>query len=196
MIKAALTGSMGSGKTTALAFFKKCGAVTASSDVWVHEELASNASLRAKLIRAFGASVVKGNAVDRRTLAEVVFSNTSKLKILNGLIHPLVKRRLFDFFKKYRSKPLVVVEVPLLFEAKFDRFFDLTIGVATDPEQQRSRSYRRGKAYVSEVRRRMRCQLDAEEKISRCDFVIDNSSTRKKTFQQINKLMEVTLWKS
>ena len=196
MIKAALTGSMGSGKTTALAFFKKCGAVTASSDEWVHEEFASNASLRASLARAFGASVVKGSAIDRKALAEVVFCYPSKLKRLNALIHPLVKRRLFGFFKKNRSKPLVVVEVPLLFEAKFDRFFDLTIGVATDPHEQRSRSLRRGKAYVAEVRRRMRCQLDAEEKISRCDFVIDNSSTRKKTFQQINKLMEVKLWKS
>ena len=196
MIKAALTGAIGSGKTTALRFFEKCGAAVASADAWVHEELDANSGLKKKIASAFGARVVRSGRVDRRLLAGIVFKDPSQVKRLNALVHPLVKRRLFDFFRKNRKKALVVVEVPLLFEAKFDKFFDVTIGVATDPRLGRQRFKRRGQEYVSDVRRRMRCQLGAREKISRCDLVIDNSGSRKETYTQINKLMEAELWKS
>ena len=196
MMKAALTGAIGSGKTTVLRFFGKCGAAVADTDEWVHEEFAENASLRKKIAAAFGDSVIRKDRVDRRLLADIVFEDMSCLKRLNSLVHPLVKRRLFDFFRKNKKKRLVVVEVPLLFEAKFDRFFDVTIGVATDSQARRLRLKRRGQKDIIDVRRRMRCQLPPEEKLSRCDFVIDNRGSRKQTFMQINKLMEVKLWKS
>jgi dephospho-CoA kinase len=196
MIKVALTGAIGSGKTTVLGFFKKCGAAVASSDAWVHQELVGNVTLRKQLARAFGARVVKNGRVDKRVLAGIAFADASGVKRLNALVHPLVKKRLFGFFRKNRRRRCVVVEVPLLFEAKFERYFDVTIGVATDPRQQRRRLERRGREFFSDARRRMRYQLAGGAKISRCDFCIDNSGSKKKTYQMVKKLMEVVLWKS
>jgi dephospho-CoA kinase len=196
MVKVGLTGGMGSGKTTALGFFKKAGAVVASSDEWVHEELSGNAGLRDKIVGIFGPEVLKRGQLDRRALAGIVFKEARLIQRLNGLLHPAVARRLSEFIKERKRAKIVVVEVPLLFEAHFDKFFDWTIGVATDPRRLRARLKRRGPGYVREFERRMRWQLPAEEKISRCDFVIDNSGSLRSTSLQINKLMEAQLWKS
>jgi dephospho-CoA kinase len=196
MMKVGLTGGVGSGKSTALAGFKRGGAVVASCDAWVREELETNALLKKKIAQVFGAGTIRSGRVDRRALAAIVFKEAAKVKRLNALVHPWVKRRLLDFFLRNRRRALVAVEVPLLFEAKFDKFFDVTIGVATDPGRQRERLKKRGPQAASDFRRRMRWQLMPEAKLSRCDFVIDNNGSKRSLFSQINKLMEDQQWKS
>ncbi len=196
MTKIAVTGGMGSGKTTVLECFKKNGAAVASCDLWVCEAYDNNAALRARIRKAFGEQAVKKGRVDRNALAAIVFKNAARVKRLNALVHPVVKRRLFEFFRDHKDRGICVVEVPLLFESRFDRFFDVTIGVATDLRRLRRRLKPGARWSASEVDERMRWQLTAGEKTSRCDFVIDNNGSKRNTLKQVNNIMEDKKWKN
>lgn len=189
-----LTGGLGTGKTTALLFFKKLGAAVLSSDDLVHEELRTNELLKAKIRRKFGCDVFLKRQISRRRLAQKAFGNPAALKQLNAWVHPLVKKNILRWMKRalrQEKASIVVVEVPLLFEAGFDRFFDLTIGVATDPAIQKARLRKNTKFSPADISRRMRWQLPLDQKIARCDFIIDNNASKQETFQQIKKLMEL-----
>ena len=197
MTKIGLTGGMGTGKTTVLRYFKRLGAKVVSCDELVHAELKNNKALQEGIRKTFGPRVFYKNKIQRPALAKKAFSSKRTLDRLNALIHPLVKERLGDFFKTCPKKAMVVAEVPLLFEAGLDDLFDVTIGVATDPKIQRERLRQKCQTSAAGViARRMRWQLPLDQKISRCDFVIDNNGKKQKTFNQVKQLMEEKQWKN
>lgn len=191
-----LTGGLGAGKTTVLAMFKKLGARVCGADDLVHRELKTNSGLKKKIFEIFGADVFQRGRIQRHLLANKVFHNKKDLKRLNALIHPLVKKRLFAWLKAGSCRSIAVAEVPLLFEAGFDKFFDVTIGVATDPKILKGRLLKNPRLDRKDVFARMREQLPADKKIRRCDFVIDNSGDRKQTFNRVKKIMEEKKWKN
>ena len=193
MIRIGLSGGIGTGKTTVLAMFKKLGITTLSADAVVSAELKSNRRLKAKIRRAFGPGVFRKGAVDKRALAQAAFSGAKDVKKLNALVHPLVKTRIFEFFRKHKKgsrKALAVVEVPLLFETGFDRFFDTTVVVSATSRVQKERFSQRPRFGPEDFRRRLRWQLPLAEKRMRCDFVIDNNGDRRKTFDQVKKIVD------
>lgn len=196
MITVGLTGVFGSGKSTVLSMFKRLGAVTIDSDAIVHEELKCNKALSKKIASAFGPDILKGGCVRRRILAALVFGNRSGLDRLNRLIHPLVRDRIQKEIARLRSKPVgvgavLVAEVPLLFEAGFDKIFDVTLVVAAGPRVQKERMLKNERFSAQDLKSRMRYQMPLDAKISACDFVIDNNEEKKQTFQQVRELMEL-----
>ncbi len=189
-----LTGGFGAGKTTALSMFKRSGACVLSADVLAHGELKDNSALKEKIKKAFGPEVFKNGKVDRRLLADRVFSSRKDRKRLNALIHPLVKKRILDVkrrLSKSKKGAVLVVEVPLLFETGFDKFFDTTIGVAADLRTLKKRLVREARFGTRDLKARTAAQLPVKEKIGRCDFVIDNNKNKEKTFNQVKKLMDL-----
>lgn len=188
-VRIGITGAFGTGKTTVLGFFGELGAATWNADEAVHKELSSNKELCGKIRKVFGDEVFFGNRIDKKELAKKAFGRPRGVEKLNALVHPLVKKRLFEFFKKNRSK-VVVAEVPLLFEAGFDRYFDLTVCVFS------KRSRRKGAFTPEEISRRMRHQMPLDKKMALCDITIDNNWSRKNTFEQVKTIMEEEKWKS
>ena len=193
MISVGLTGGFGTGKTTVLELFRKAGAKVLSSDAIVHDELEKNKTLQKKISKFFGPGIVCDGLVRRRRLAQKVFSCRDSLEKLNALVHPIVKKRIYSFFKKFRKRinSIVVVEVPLLFETGFNKFFDWTVVVAATPQIQKKRFLKKEQWSLEERKRRMQWQLPLVKKIVRCDFVIDNNGTKKKTICQVKNLMGV-----
>ncbi len=192
MVTIGLTGGLASGKTTVMSLFEKLGAKTLSSDAIVHCHLRENKNLKKKLGEIFGPGVFKNGRVDRGRLAERVFSGRGDIETLNGLIHPLVKKGIREFIVKNRHNPksrVVVVEVPLLFEAGFDAIFDVTIGVAIDRAAQKKRMRGHPTLKQRDLARRMRYQFSQEKKVRHCDFVIDNNGTPDDTLRQAEVLM-------
>ena len=189
-----LTGSLGTGKSTVLGFFERLGALTIDTDKLVHEELRRNKDLKEKIKNIFGSDVFLKGQIERHKLARKVFKSRPAVDKLNALIHPIIKKRIIDFFKKQKGAKVVVVEVPLLFETDFYKLFDVTIGVATDALHQRERL---GAKYeTGQTKARIRWQLPLDEKLARCDFVIDNNKNKKETFNQVKLIMEEKKWKS
>lgn len=192
MMTVGLTGVFGSGKSTVLSMFKRLGAVTLDSDAIVHEELKCNKALSKKIASLFGPEIFKGGCVRRRVLAKLVFGDKEGLDRLNRLIHPLVKARIQKEIARLRlrERAVLVAEVPLLFEAGFNKIFDVTLVVAAGPRVQKERMLKNKRFSVQDLQSRMRYQMPLDAKIRACDFVIDNNEEKKQTFTQVKELME------
>ncbi len=175
----AVTGGIGSGKSTATAFLAELGASCVSTDVLVHL-LLSRPEIVEELRRKFGDEVIAGGDTDRAALARVVFRDAEALDWLESLLHPHVKRLVDEWAREQERvplpPPLVVAEVPLLFESGFDREFDYVL-LVTAPEAARRRRLV-DKLTGSEFGRRSQRQLDEKVKAARSDFVVDNSGSR------------------
>ena len=176
-----LTGGIGSGKSTALAYLRELGALVLSSDDVVHE-LYSAAEVVERIREHFGDAVVDGGGgVSRPSLAGIVFADDAELRWLEDLLHPYVRRAVDDWVAgrhKVRPRPaLLVVEVPLLFETGFAERFDFVM-LITAPDDVRRRRLS-AKLTDDEFERRRAQQMPEEQKIARSHFIFSNTGTRK-----------------
>lgn len=174
-----LTGGIGSGKSTALAYLHELGAATISSDDIVHG-LYSTAEVVDRIRERFGDVVVDGaGGISRPALAGIVFSDEAGLRWLEDLLHPYVRSAVAEWVEEQRTaRPaLIVVEVPLLFETGFEERFDYIMLITAPDDMRRKRVA--AKLTDSEFSRRRAQQMPEEEKIARSDFVFENSGSRK-----------------
>lgn len=186
-----LTGGIGSGKSTALAYLHELGAAAISSDDIVHG-LYSTAEVIDRIRAHFGDVVVDGaGGVSRPALAGVVFSDEAELRWLEELLHPFVRTAVAEWVERQqrrRPRPaLIVVEVPLLFETGFEQRFDHVMLITAPDDVRRKRVT--AKLTDSEFRRRRAQQMPEEEKIARSDFVFDNSGSRKELKEFVGQAM-------
>ena len=177
MLFVGLTGGLGSGKSEALAACERLGAATLSSDAVVHE-LLGTAEVRDLLRERWGERVVAGDDVDRAAVASIVFERPDELKWLEGELFPRVGMRTAAWRAELEGRDpppeIAVVEVPLLFEAGREGFFDATVAVVADEALREERAAARGHEGVAGRAGR---QLTQEEKAARADFVIHNDGS-------------------
>jgi dephospho-CoA kinase len=170
----ALTGGIGAGKSTALAALERLGAAVISSDAVVHELYLSD-QIRDAVVARFGPEVAPGGVVDRGQLATVAFAAAESRAWLEGLIWPLVRKRVGEWRTESELAPkrprALVVEVPLLFEAGLDGLYDATIAVTAEEAVRRERASARAHAAMDERAAR---QLSQADKAARSTYVIAN----------------------
>ena len=140
MIILGLTGSIGMGKSTASTMFRRMGVPVYDSDASVHIVL-SKCGAAVKPINAAFPGVVSDGAVDRDALGKRVFGDDAALKALESIVHPLVRKVQDNFLKgcAVRRVPLVVLDIPLLFEAKLDVRCDAVVVVSAPGFLQKAR---------------------------------------------------------
>ena len=173
----ALTGGMGSGKSTACAALERLGAATISTDAVVHE-LYGSAKVRDAVVERWGEDVAPGGVVDRGAIARHVFGAQAEREWLEALLWPLVGERVWAFkVEQEAADPppkAAVVETPLLFEAGMHGIYDATIAVIADEDVRSARAAARGHEAVDERAAR---QLSQDEKAQRATFVVRNDGT-------------------
>jgi dephospho-CoA kinase len=174
-VAVAITGSIGAGKSSALASFRAHGAATVSSDEIVHHLLATDPEVKAALVERLGEGVLgEDGRPDRARIAQAVFNDAEKLAFLEGLLHPLVSREYLTWREALaglENPPKVcVTEVPLLYEVGADARFDKVV-VVTAPKKLREA---RGRVPSDDRERRL---LPDREKAKRADFVYVNTGT-------------------
>lgn len=180
--RVAVTGGIGSGKSTALAFLGELGAAVLSSDEVVHR-LYGDASIQEALRRRFAREVVEDGQVNRAALGRLVFRDPEALAWLEQLTHPHVRRLVNEWALGHERSPrlpaLLAVEVPLLFEAGgMLEVFDCVLLITAPPEMR----YERVAVKLSEeeFQRRVARQLSDAEKAERSDFVFENMGSRRR----------------
>ena len=188
-----LTGGLGSGKSTVLEMFRKKGAVVLDADAVVHEAYNKTAVL-GKIKKIFGPDVVKGYRLDRKKLADIVFSSVGKRKKLEKILHPLVRKKMRAVLSRCRAK-VAICDVPLLFETGWDKKFKKII-VVDAPLMVRLRRLKKKGYSAEESSRRIAAQWPIAKKIKRADFVVNNASTIKNTKAQVDLIWENILNKS
>ena len=175
-----LTGGIGAGKSTALAYLHECGAAVISSDDIVHE-LYDRPEIIAAIQARYGEKVMSGAHVNRQALAHVVFLDQDELQWLEQLLHPHVHAAVDEWAaaqQQARPRPAVVAaEIPLLFETGAEALFDFVMLVTAPAEVRRRRLT--AKLTDSEFARRLAQQMPEDQKIARSDFVFHNNGDRK-----------------
>lgn len=172
MIRLGLTGSIGMGKSATAAMFREAGVPVHDSDAEVHR-LYSGAA--APLIEAAFPGTVKDGIVDRTILGARVLNDSEAMKRLEAIVHPLVRQATAEFSQKAEEAghPLIVFDVPLLFEVGRDRDCDAVLVVSADPAVQRERVLARPGMTEEKFQAILARQIPDSEKRRRAQFVID-----------------------
>jgi dephospho-CoA kinase len=179
-----LTGNIGSGKSTVAAFLREMGYPVLDADL-----LAERArELKKAELKALFPEAFLGEALDRRRLAQLVFSDPQRLRALEELIHPEVRRLLEEELSRLEA-PLVFVEIPLLFEKGWEGRLQGTILVAAPLEERLKRAMARSGLSREEVLARERAQMPEEEKRRRATWVLENRGSLEDLRAQVQALL-------
>ncbi|MCB9746905.1 MAG: dephospho-CoA kinase [Candidatus Omnitrophica bacterium] len=183
-----VTGSLKTGKSTVSALFAELGVKVLDADKIVHRLLNNNKECSHKIIREFGDDIGVKGKIERRKLAEIVFKDVKKLRRLEKIIHPFVRKEIIErikFYQKQQRVKAVVLDVPLLFESKLKKEVDYTVVVKATQKEQIKRAGKQRQISQADALRRIRQQMPLKEKVRRADFVIDNSGTKTKLKKQV-----------
>ncbi len=173
VLKVGLTGGIGSGKSTVAQIFEVFGIPVYYADIAAKRLMNEDASLRSAIIDLFRKEAYSNNILDRKYISSIVFSDQSKLGMLNSLVHPITKRD-SEAWMQQQTGPYAIHEAALIFEAKVADRLDHVIGVSSPIELRIKRAMERDKVSREEVLKRMGQQLDEDLKMSKCDFVLIN----------------------
>jgi dephospho-CoA kinase len=184
-----LTGGFATGKTTVLAECKLFGADIIDSDMIVHDILNHNIAVQKKIFAVFGDVADKNNRIDRKKLGSIVFNKRTKLVKLERLIHPLVKRHIAWTIQKSKKK-IIVADVPLLFEARMQTYFDYIVTAYCPKRVQIQRAIKRGRLTRRKALKLISLQLPMAYKIKHSDFVINTNRTKQNIKQQVSRVIE------
>lgn len=192
MIKIGITGNIASGKSLIESLLKKKDFKVLDSDKIVHKLLDSDERVKKQILFTFNDNEIldKDDKISRKKLGDIVFNDKSKLRELEKILHPIVEGEIKDFFDQNIGEKGVAVSVPLLYEAGMEHLFDYVIFVAVDPVEQIKRLMKRNGLSYEEAQVRINTQIAQSEKISKADFVIDNSFGIDKTKVQLAKVLD------
>ena len=186
-----LTGGIGSGKSTVRDVFSSKGIPCYDSDLRAKKLMEEDQTLIDQIKNLFGDDIYKEHQLDRAKLSDLVFTDKSKLKRLNALVHPAVHKD-FIFFLSQQNAPYVIKEAAILFETGGAADCDAMILVTAPEDLRIERVMKRQNTDVKSIKARMAHQWSDEKKIPMADFVINNINWDK-TLQNIEEIHQSLL---
>ena len=186
-----LTGGIGSGKSTVARMFELLNVPVYYADLEAKKLINSDADLIYEITKYFGEQAYVNKVLNRVYIAGIVFKDKEKLKILNALVHPKVRKDFLAWIE-VQNAPYVIQENALIFEKKSKDLFDQVITVTADKELRIQRIMDRDDLNKDQVFNRMTSQLDDIEKTKLADFVIYNE-TLEETKSQVDLIHQELL---
>ncbi len=187
MLKVAVTGGIGSGKSAVGEILEELGAVIVDADELARTVIERGNSGYDQVLAAFGDEILTSGEIDRAKLAGLVFSDPELRKKLEGIIHPLVREAAEEIMKSAPSGSVVVNEIPLLFETNGAKRFDFVIAVQTPMELRIERLSQRGmKLY--EIEKRIAVQASDQERASIADVIVVNDGSLDQLRSKVEEL--------
>jgi dephospho-CoA kinase len=189
-----LTGGIASGKSTVSAMLTELGAYIIDTDKIAHAVVRPGQPALLDIVDHFGKKIMLPNGnLNRKILGDIIFQNTEERSRLEKMIHPYIEIQVNEKIKKAEQLgyQIVVVDVPLLFEAGWQYKVDEIWVVYVDPEVQISRLISRNQLSVKEALERINAQLNIAEKAKRSHVVIDNTLDLENTKQQVTSAWRI-----
>ena len=187
-----LTGGIGSGKTTIANYFNEMGV-----PVYIADDGARNVMQSEEIINeiknTFGEALFENNILNRARLAEIVFKDAAQLAQLNAIVHPAVKKDFESWLLQNKKYQYVVYEAAILFESGRYKDCDVIITVTAPKETRIERVLKRDNTTREQVLSRMKMQWNDEKRISKSNFVINNSNLKiaKEEVVKILKILNI-----
>lgn len=188
MLTVALTGGIGSGKSTAGELFSQLGAVVIDSDQIAREVIERGTKGFDSLVATFGDAILKNGDIDRSAIATLIFSDPKKRRQLEEITHPLIRASFSKTLSLLPDESIVINQIPLLFESKGEYKFDHVITVSA-PEEIRIERLRKRGLSATQIEQRMKAQASDSDRESIADSVIINDKGEDSLFTQVE-----TIW--
>jgi dephospho-CoA kinase len=190
--KVAVTGSIGSGKSTFCNFITEAGFNVIKADDISKKILKEDEDVRKKVIREFGKDSFINKEINKKFLAEKIFSDAINVARINSILHPKVKREVEQLIQEELKKNhLVFVEAALIYEAEMENMFDYVVLITAVSSVREKRIVTSGKLNNEEFRKRDENQIKDEEKKKRADFIFENNGNTKELKQKANLLIKI-----
>jgi dephospho-CoA kinase len=188
MIRLALTGSIGMGKSTVAKMFERAGVPVFDADAVVRDLQANDPGLIAAIGERF-AGTVRDGVLDREKLAQSVLGYPDELSALEAIVHPQVQAAREHFIETNRNAPALLFDIPLLFETGGAQAFDKIVVVSAPSEIQRQRVLARPEMTPARFDAILARQMPDEEKRRRADFVVDTGVDLSTTERQVGDIL-------
>ena len=189
MQKIGIAGTIASGKTSFALLLKRRGFPVFNCDSYARITRHNGHPACEKIKEVFPGTADEHGDIDAAKLAALVFHDEEKRKMLNAIVHPYVIEGMNHFFESHQDMPFVFAEVPLLFEAGLEDYFD-TIIVVTCSEKTAVERMMRDRSYTEEeAEARYQAQINKEEQTAKADIVFHNDGTLKELDQKVNQMV-------
>ena len=189
-----LTGGIASGKTTISNYFKTLNIPVIDADVIAHDVMKAGTPAAHKIAQVFGEDIIQKNGeIDRKRLGEIVFASTEKREQLNEIVHGTIRK---EILKQKRSlaaenPQLVVLDIPLLYEANYEQEVDEVMVVYIDQETQKERLlFRNPELSEENALNRIQAQMSLDKKAKKADIVIDNTASIQESIDQVKNWLQ------
>lgn len=192
MLIVGLTGGIGAGKSLVAGYFSDLGAKVLDADTLARLAIERGSPGFDEVVAAFGDSILKDGDIDRRILAEKIFSDSKLKSILEGIVHPRVREGFQVAAKALVGSEILIYEIPLLVETGAGDKFDFVITVESELAIREERLHGRG-MNSAEIASRISAQASAEERRNISDYVIENNGSADDLLRQVEYLWEIVL---
>lgn len=192
MLVVALTGGIGAGKSTVAQNFAELGALVIDADQLARMAIERGSDGFAEVLLRFGDEIILNGDIDRKKLAEIVFSDEAARKDLEKIIHPRVQAIFSEAVEDLEHDDILIYEIPLLVETDAAEKFDYVITVEADLELRKSRLLKKG-LYISQIEKRMAAQATQESREAIADYVIYNDGDEDSLLRKVENLWESVL---
>jgi dephospho-CoA kinase len=192
MLVVALTGGIGAGKSTVAQNFAELGALVIDADQLARMAIERGSDGFAEVLLRFGDEVILNGDIDRKKLAEIVFSDEGARKDLEKIIHPRVQATFAEVVEDLEQGDILIYEIPLLVETDASEKFDYIITVEADIELRKARLLKKG-LYISQIEKRIAAQATQESREAIADTVIYNDGDEDDLLRQVENLWESVL---
>ena len=177
-IKVAITGNIGSGKSTFTKFLFEADYPVILADDISKEILSSDPEVKTEVINEFGAESFHGNIINKKYIADNIFSDPKKLKKINSILHPRVRKRIEYLSEEYfKTNDIVFIEAALIFESKIEKMYDYVVLITADKNIRMKRSTVTKKISEEDFVKRDNNQLKEDLKKKNADFIFTNDGT-------------------
>jgi dephospho-CoA kinase len=190
MLVVALTGGIGSGKSTVGQIFEDLGAVVTDSDQLARNVVERGTTGFDQIVAAFGDEVLKNGDLDRAALAEVIFKDPVKRTQLEQITHPLIRRAFAKIVESAQNDSIVINQIPLLVESKYEYKFDHVITVSATEEVRIQRLLMRG-MNLTQIKQRIGAQSTDAQREAISDTVISNDKDHSELLVEVEKVWEL-----
>ncbi len=191
-LKIGITGGIGSGKSIVSDFVSEMGFPVIKADDVAKEVMLKNTEVKEKIIETFGKSAYKGKGLNKKFLAETIFSDDENLAKMNEIVHPPTIKQIKDsVYALLDNTQFVFVEAALLYEVKMQHIFDYVILVTADEDLRIKRVMERDGVTEEEVRARMKGQWQDSAKQDKADFMLRNEGTIEEFHKNIEFILQL-----
>ena len=191
-MKIAITGNIGSGKSTFAHFAEEAGFPVFKADDISKDILENDEKVKSLVIKEFGQESFKNGNPNKSFLAQQVFSDPDKLKILENILHPKVIKETNKFFNDFLKKSKVqFVEAALIYEADMEKMFDYVVLITSERNLRLERKIKAGLTEEDFIKRELN-QISEDEKKKRADFIFSNNSSKEELKKKF-KLLLITI---